>query len=282
MGAALIKSEVFKKLDYPYFYYKTALTMKDTVSEDVYFCIKARRNGFTIWADSSISCDHKGSTYFKVEKEKVKTHLEKVAEQDLLPRQHSEYLKQININPSVIYDIGSCVQHWTRKAKEIWPNAKYYLVDAAQSVQPFLQKSGDQWALSVLSDQDGKIVDFYENADNPGGNSYYLETTGAYNESHKTKKITSTLDSIVLSNNWPKPDLIKIDVQGAEIDVLKGSIQTLKNCKHIILEAQHIDYNKGAPKLEEVKQYLKDIGYTLVDTICKNNADGDYHFTKLD
>jgi FkbM family methyltransferase len=278
MGAALIKSEVFKKLDYPYFYYKTALTMKDTVSEDVYFCKKAREAGFTVWADSSIQCDHKGTNFFRVELEK--THLEKVAEQDLLPAQHAEYLKNMNIKPNVIYDIGACVMHWTRKAKEVWPSSQYYLVDAANSVQQFIKDHNH--AIAVLSNVNGKIVDFYEDPNNPGGNSYYLETTGAFNETHKTKRITTTLDTIVAENKWELPDLLKIDVQGAEVDVLKGAEKTLSNCRDIILEAQHVNYNDGAPKIDQVKNYLESIGFHLVNIITKNNIDGDYHFTKSD
>ena len=276
MGAALIKSEVFRKMEYPHFFYKEALTMRDTVSEDVYFCKKARNSGFTVWADASIKCDHKGNNFFVVDN--PKTHLEKVAEQDLLPKAHTEYLKTMQIEPKVIYDIGACVQHWTRKAKEIWPEAKYYLLDAAKSAEPFLKT--DDYAIAVLSDTDGKIVDFYEDSNNPGGNSYYKETTGAFNESHKSKRITMTVDNIVHENKWALPDLIKIDVQGAEIDVLKGAIQTLANCKDIILEAQHVNYNEGAPKFDEVKSYLESIGFELKTEITRNNVDGDYHFTR--
>jgi FkbM family methyltransferase len=276
MGCALIKGNVFRNLEYPHFFYKSALSHNDTVSEDVYFCSKARDAGFDIWADSSIMCDHKGSSYFKVEPEK--THLEKVAEADLLPPVHAEYLKKMNVNPKVIYDIGACVMHWTRKAKDAWPDAKYYLFDAAESVQPFL-KNYDH-AISVLSDVDGKIVDFYEDVNNPGGNSYYLETTGAFNETHRTKRITITLDTLIEQNGWELPELIKIDVQGAEVDILKGAQKSLSNCKDIILEAQHVNYNDGAPKFDEVKEYLESIDFELVKTIVKHDVDADYHFSK--
>jgi FkbM family methyltransferase len=276
MGAALIKSEVFRKLPYPHFYYKEALTMRETVSEDVYFCKKARDAGFTVWADASIQCDHKGTNFFRVEPEK--THLQKVAEQDLLPKEHAEYLKTMDIQPKVIYDIGACVQHWTRKAKEVWPTANYYLLDAANSVEQFLKT--DQYAIAVLSHTDGKLIDFYEDPNNPGGNSYYKETTGAFNDSHKTKRMTMTLDNIVCENKWQLPDLIKIDVQGAELDVLKGAGQTIANCTDIILEAQHVDYNEGAPKFEEVKEYLESIGFEMVAEIVRHDVDADYHFRR--
>lgn len=280
MGCALIKGDVFRKLEYPHFVYKSAINHKDTVSEDVYFCLKARQAGFKVWADPSIMCDHKGSTYFKVESEKQKTHLEQVADMDLLPKVHADYLKTMNIQPNVIYDIGACVLHWTRKAKEVWPTSEYYLLDGAASVQPFLAKSGHEYLISVLSDQTGKLVDFYEDTENPGGNSYYLETTGAFTEKHKTRRMTVTLDTIVNQNGWKKPDLIKMDVQGAELDILLGAKETISNCKDIILECQHTNYNDGAPKFNDVKQYMESIGFYLVAEICRNENDGDYHFKR--
>lgn len=277
MGAALIKSDVFRKMEYPHFFYKEALTINDTVSEDVYFCTKARNTGFKVWADPSIKCRHKGNTFFDVEIQQ-RPYLETIANQDLLPKKHADYLKTMNIEPKTIYDIGACVQHWTRKAKEVWPSAKYYLLDAALSVEPYI--NNHRHAVAVLSDADGKIIDFYENKKNPGGNSYYLETTGAFNDTHKTSRMTITLDTLVKENNWELPELIKIDVQGAELDILKGGRYALSNCKDIIIEAQHTNYNEGAPKFEEVKKYLETIGFEYVNTIIKHEVDADYHFKK--
>jgi len=65
-GCVLVKGEVFRKMEYPHFYYKSALDHRNTVSEDVYFCKKARDLGFKVWADTTIKCDHKGSTLFTI------------------------------------------------------------------------------------------------------------------------------------------------------------------------------------------------------------------------
>jgi FkbM family methyltransferase len=285
MGAALIKGEVFRRMSYPHFHYTSALDHKNTVSEDVYFCMKARGIGFTVWADASIQCDHKGTHFYRVQtqtpKLPEKSHLQMVAEQDLLPTAHAEYLTKMGIRPRVIYDIGACVQHWTRKAKEVWPDAKYYLLDAAKSVEPFLASTGDEYAIAVLSDHDGRVVDFYEDADNPGGNSYYLETTGAFTEKHRTKRTTTTLKSIVKNNGWQKPDFIKMDVQGAELDILIGMGSLLDDVTDIIVECQHTEYNEGAPQIGIVQAFLENRGFELIAEICTNENDGDYHFGRI-
>ena len=68
MGCALIKSKVFETIPYPHFEYHSALNHKNTISEDIDFCMKARKKGFKIWADSSVICDHIGNTKFIVDK----------------------------------------------------------------------------------------------------------------------------------------------------------------------------------------------------------------------
>tara|TARA_R110000782_G_scaffold36207_1_gene86257 strand:- start:221 stop:1699 length:1479 start_codon:yes stop_codon:yes gene_type:complete len=68
-GACLVKSNVIRTMEYPHFYYTSALEHINTVSEDVYFCKKARDLGFKIWADTSIKCEHIGNHTFKLNDE---------------------------------------------------------------------------------------------------------------------------------------------------------------------------------------------------------------------
>ena len=103
-------------------------------------------------------------------------------------------------------------------------------------------------------------------------------------EENKVKRRTSTLDDIVKRFNLPKPDMIKMDIQGAELKALKGATETLKTVDHLILELQHKDYNFGAPKSDEVIEYLKTVGFEMVGKgmFCGSElgVDGDYHFIR--
>jgi glycosyltransferase involved in cell wall biosynthesis len=65
-GCVLVKAEVFRAIGYPYFTYHHALDIKDTISEDVDFCMKAKSKGFTIVANSKVVCDHHGKRVFQV------------------------------------------------------------------------------------------------------------------------------------------------------------------------------------------------------------------------
>lgn len=280
MGCCLIKGEVFRKMEYPHFYYKSALDHKDTVSEDVYFCLKARAAGFTVWADPSIKCDHIGQTKFSLDTAAEK-NIQSVSQQDLLPKESVAYLENLDITPAVIYDIGSCVLHWERHAARIWPDAKIILFEANRDVKKLYDQKGKTYQLGPLTDTDNKLLKFYKDPMNLGGNSYYKENTASYNETHAIREIGMTLDTVVETNQYPYPDLIKIDVQGAEVDILKGAVRCLSHCQDVILEAQHVEYNAGAPRVDQVIDFMKSIGFQLVQQFSVSNVDADYHFKKI-
>ena len=198
-----------------------------------------------------------------------------------IPYEHSDYLKNMNIQPKVVYDLGSCVLHWTREAKMIWPDADIILFEAMDEVKPLYEKYGyKKYSLGVLSDVDGKKVRFYQKAYDPGGNSYYKENTSFFQEEHAIEKTAMTLDTLVEVNQFPFPNLIKMDIQGAEMDVLRGAKKCLASCEDVILELQHVEYNIGAPNRDKVIQYMDELGFNLISNFTLTNVDGDYHFKK--
>jgi FkbM family methyltransferase len=294
-GCVLVKKEVFADVGYPQFVYHHALDHAHTFSEDLDFCKKAREKGHAIWCDTSIVCGHMGQRIFTPELSAVpaespeRARLRELRKMDLFPQDHTNYLKKLKaegFEPKVVYDIGACVLHWTDKARTVWPNANYVAFDAMEATKFIYEEEGMGHACGVLSSEDGKQIDFWENTENPGGNSVYKEN----NElspmadqlfSKPVKRLTGRLDTVVNMFGFPLPDLIKMDVQGAELDVLKGAGDVLKYCNNIILEMQHVDYNKGAPKADEIIAYLESIGFHDVSGMfCGGEVDGDYHFVR--
>jgi hypothetical protein len=133
-----------------------------------------------------------------------------------------------------------------------------------------------------LSDTDNKVVKFYHNECNPGGNSYYKENSEYFTYNKYIEMKTSTLDSVVKQKKFPLPDLVKIDVQGAEIDILHGGINTIGNAQRLILELQNVEYNKGAKLVNESLPIIESMGWKCEDPLfCNNGPDGDYGFVKI-
>lgn len=65
-----------------------------------------------------------------------------------------------------------------------------------------------------------------------------------------TNKETITLDTIVKLKSIPYPDLIKIDIQAAELDCIRGATKCLEHASQLTIEIVKatINYNRGGPK----------------------------------
>jgi FkbM family methyltransferase len=208
-----------------------------------------------------------------------------VYKQDLLPKNHINFLEKMNVEfkfkPRVCYDIGAAVLHWTRHAERIWPETKVILFDAFEPSE-ILYKT-HQYNMGVLSDKDDDEIKFYQNDFYIGGNSYYKEyNDNIFPDLGYIVKKTKTLDTVVKDKGFPLPDLIKIDVQGAELDILKGASNVLAHCKYLIVELQDVNYNKGAPLAPVTIKYLEDNGWKLIASkFSDNGPDADYCFINL-
>jgi FkbM family methyltransferase len=204
-----------------------------------------------------------------------------------MPNNHIQYLqglKNKGFEPKVVYDIGACVTEWTDAVKQVWPNARCILFEAFDKLENVLKMSGHEYYINVLSDMDNKIIKFYQNDTMITGNSYYREvgcSINYYPEDLFVERQTIRLDTLVKQHGIPLPDLVKIDVQGAEKDVLDGGWQTINNAQHLIVEMQHSEYNKGAPKVDETKPWIELHGWNCIAPLFTNNGpDGDYGFEK--
>jgi FkbM family methyltransferase len=290
-GGVLLTADIIKRVGHPQFEYHVALDHANTVSEDTDFCNKVRAVGGTIKCDTSLLYGHIGERIFmpQVTVDPVKQRLLDLHNQDLLPIEYQQYMRNMSqvIEPEVIYDLGSCVKHWTRHASAAWPDAELYCIDAMEEVR-FLYNE-EHFVSALLGCDDGRPVEFYQNLEHPGGNSVYKENpelspraTELFPENSKVRKVMKTLDNIASSYGWKYPSLIKLDIQGSELETLKGAHVCLLHANDILIEMQHVDYNIGAPKVEEITTFLNNYGFHLVSRINGSHlgVDADYHFSR--
>lgn len=176
------------------------------------------------------------------------------------------FWKTRGMNPHVIYDIGANDGSWTRQAKTVFPYARYEEFEANRQHQ----LSGRHMVL--LGDAE-KAMTFYK-AVGPGvgantGASVYLEVTHHYTPGNY---IAETLPMVPLDvyaerMNLPQPDMLKLDVQGGELDVLRGARSILSKTKYVLLEASIHRWNKDAPMIEEVISYMASYNFELIDIV---------------
>lgn len=69
----------------------------------------------------------------------------------------------------------------------------------------------------------------------------------------------TTLDNIIKRIGISKVDFIKMDIEGAELEVLEGSKKTLQNTSHIAIACYH--KRKGKKTGEILETYMKQMGF---------------------
>jgi hypothetical protein len=102
-----------------------------------------------------------------------------------------------------------------------------------------------------------------------GGSSFFkpLEMEAGYADMLPRTVPVITLDELWAEKQLDGPIVLKIDVQGAELDVLKGAVNVLTQCELVILETMLIDQYIGAPIFHDYIIFMKDRGFVLFDVI---------------
>ena len=119
----------------------------------------------------------------------------------------------------------------------------------------------------AVSDVDKEVV-FSNNEKAIEGNTYIDSVMHTASSKDLVVKCFS-IDRL-LEQGYKKPDVLKIDVEGAEYDVLRGAEQTLRTCTPNILLPTHDCHFPGVQKL--CVEFLQNLGYELTKLINHNKA----------
>jgi FkbM family methyltransferase len=163
-----------------------------------------------------------------------------------------------------VLDVGAYRGEFARLAHQLFPGARIKCIEGDERQAPFLQAFNTDF---YLLGKETKQVDFYTLPEESctTGSSIYRENTIYYTNPVVLKKWMYAIDDL----NFPSFDLIKLDVQGAELDILKGGKKYFKQTRprYLLLETSVQQYNHGAPLAGSVISYLDKKGYYLRDII---------------
>jgi FkbM family methyltransferase len=204
---------------------------------------------------------------------------EKLSHRNALAR-----LKSLGFAPAVIYDIGAYRGGWARLAAEVFPQAQFVLFEANRDHTAELTATGRRHLIVALGAADGGTRAFHvPRAGDVTGASLYVENTAHYGEANlQVREVeTARLDTLVARETLPGPDLIKIDVQGAELEVLAGASETLRSAGGLIVEVSFIDYNKGGPLAAQVIAEVDRLGFRCAD-LCEVHRSAHNFVLQLD
>ena len=76
-------------------------------------------------------------------------------------------------------------------------------------------------------------------------------------------------------------NFLNIDVQGYELEVLRGGTKTLENIDAMVVEVNRDEVYEDCPQLEDINEFLFPLGFTMVDIVWQSKSWGDAIYAKV-
>lgn len=188
------------------------------------------------------------------------------------------FLKQKEIlgTASTILDVGANRGDTVRQYKELFPNAKVHAFEPFEESYNIL--------VSNVHDLTGIFPHRFAVAAEEGTSTFHVNQnfdTNSLLPSRKsgmssdkqvetierTKVKTISLDDFVKQAQIREIDILKMDIQGGELQALRGAERLLekKRIKLIYLETWFVRQYVGSPLFHDIAAHLSGHGYTLQD-----------------
>jgi FkbM family methyltransferase len=169
--------------------------------------------------------------------------------------------------PRTLLDIGANVGEFTRGFLKEFPNCVPTLVEPNPYCIPALKSLPYEIIPVAASDKDGSAEIFLTKEwMQSTGASLYRENTVYFRDEVVVKETVKTacLDHLLKERTF---DFVKIDVQGAELDVLNGGTELIRKADYILIEVPVVEYNSGAPPAENIFAKLKEMGFHCAEAV---------------
>lgn len=174
-------------------------------------------------------------------------------------------LSRLGLKPRTVIDVG--VAYLTPDLYQEFREANILLIEPLAEFEPFLRKicathkaqyvlaaAGETAGTAVLNVHPDKI-----------GSSLLKEVEGASVDGVPRQVPVVTVDDVCSEKNLDGPYVIKVDVQGAELQVLNGATRTLQETEAVILEVSLFGTLIGGPQLYDVVSRMKELGFVVYD-----------------
>jgi len=168
----------------------------------------------------------------------------------------------------VFFDIGANVGFFSLvAARLVGPSGCVYAFEPvariARCVEAHAVRNRYPWIHVVeaaVGDVPGTAPLFL--SEHPGGAT--LSPGDAEDTSASVSISVVSIDSLVATGAVPAPDVVKIDVEGAELDVLRGMVETLDRVRPVVVcEVDAPERDAVAEKAVRVTRFLEHAGYAV-------------------
>ena len=176
-----------------------------------------------------------------------------------------EHIEKLGFRPKTVIDVG--VADGTFELYGKFPEATLLLIEPLKEFEAALttisRKFKTELVFAAADERSGSVL--FNVHPVLTGSSMLKEIEGNHVDGTPRKIEAIRIDEVCKQKHLEGPYLIKVDVQGGELRVLKGAENILSNTELIILEVQLFQFFIGGPQFYDVVNYMKERKYCVYD-----------------
>lgn len=176
--------------------------------------------------------------------------------------------KSAGLELKTVIDVGAATAAFTLACHQVFPDARYLLVEPLEENRAALEAAknkipGLEYVISAAGEAPGEVtIHVHEDL---VGSSLYLEDEDSDVNGVPRKVAVVALEPLARERGLEGPFLIKVDVQGAELDVLRGAERVLAEAEYVLLEVSLFEFFRGGPQVCDVIAFMKERGFVPYD-----------------
>jgi FkbM family methyltransferase len=179
--------------------------------------------------------------------------------------------------PATIYDIGASNGTWSALISSVFPDAAFHMFEPLAELNESFAKSlrvymGNHPRFALHDVALGAECKQVTMRTHPDGFSSTTLDVVAHPEHYACLSVPQyTLDQYVGDHNLPRPDLIKLDTQGAELAILNQGELCLSQAALVLAETwlDRTEYGPQTPLITELKDFLERHEFVLAELGCR-------------
>jgi FkbM family methyltransferase len=198
-----------------------------------------------------------------------------------LPAVLSHY-RALGLAPATVIDVG--VGPGTPELYAAFPGVPLVLVEPLEEWRGALEEVARTHSAQVITAAAGRSPGSMEIAVHrvPACSSMFGGRQGDGSEPPRRSVPVITLDDLVAERRTAGPYVVKVDVEGAELEVLGGAARVLRESELVLLEVSLFELVPGAPQLHDVVAWMHGHGFVVAALYNGHNRPLDGQLAQID